>query len=451
MTLLPRSLFGRLVLLLVAVVALAVLTSVALFRVDRENLLNRHLSQTKLAQLQALREALETADGPERRNTLARLNREYGVRIVPESERPQLDPLNNRARDPARLGIRGGPLMQDLAERLRERLGPETEIRFAPRGRMLLVRVVAAGTPYWIGVPVPPREADEEFPTRAVTWTLVVLVFLLIAAFAFARFLARPLRELTGAVARVGRGETPPLLPETGPTEIAAVNRGFNAMTANLRRIEQDRAVLLAGVSHDLRTPLARLRLGVELGTRDEQTRAGMVADIGEMDRIIGQFLDFARSDTATALESSDLNAIVAACVDRYVRTGREIRFRPGAVPALPLRPTAMSRLIANLIDNALAYGAPPVDITTSLTGSEVVLDVADRGPGVAPDQVERLKQPFTRASAARARADGAAGAGLGLAIVDRIARMHGGSFDLVPRDGGGTVARVTLPLVRRP
>ena len=280
-----------------------------------------------------------------------------------------------------------------------------------------------------------------------MTWTLVVLALLLVAAFVFARFLARPLRELTSAVGRVGRGETPPPLPESGPTEIAAVNRGFNAMLGNLRQIERDRAVLLAGVSHDLRTPLSRLRLGIELEIGDEATRAGMVADIEEMDRIIGQFLDFARDDAATALQPTDLNAIVAATVERYVQAGRPVTFAPGAIPLLPLKPTAISRLVANLIDNALAYGAPPVEVNTALTGGHVWLDVADRGAGIPPDQVERLKQPFTRASAARAREDGAAGAGLGLAIVDRIARIHGGSFDLSPRDGGGTVARVALPL----
>jgi len=144
-TLLPRSLFGRLVFLLIAVVALAVLTSIVLFRLERVNLLNRQLSETKLVQLQAIRAALASADGPQRRDTLDLLSREYEVRIIAESDRPM------RGQPP------GGPLMEDLAERLRERLGPETEIRFAPRAQMLFVRVVAAGAPYWIGVPVPPR------------------------------------------------------------------------------------------------------------------------------------------------------------------------------------------------------------------------------------------------------------------------------------------------------
>ena len=435
MRVLPRSLFGRLVLLLVAVVALAVLTSILMFRMERSTLLNRQLSETRLVQLQAIRAALAGADGPQRRETLDRLSADYGVRIIAESERPM------RGQPP------GGPLMQELAERLRERLGPETEIRFAPRAQMLFVRVVAANVPYWIGIPVPPRPPADEFPTRALVWTLVVLAFLLIAAYGFARYLARPLRELAGAVARVGRGELPSPLPETGPSEIAAVNRGFNAMTGNLRQIEQDRAVLLAGVSHDLRTPLARLRLGIEMGLRDESLRTGMVADIDEMDRIIGQFLDFARGDSATPLESGDLNAVVGACVERYARAGKPVGFHAGAVPWIPMKPTALSRLVANLVDNALAYGAPPVDVTTSVLSGMAVIDVTDRGPGIAPADAERVKQPFTRASEARARSDGAAGAGLGLAIVDRIARLHGGRVDLLPRDGGGTVARVQLPL----
>ncbi len=437
MTLLPRSLFGRLVLLLVAVVALAVLVSVVMFRAERSAVLNRQFGETRLVQLQALRAALAGADGPQRRETLARLSGEYGVRIIPEAERPM------RGQPPS------GPLMEEMAERLRDRLGPETEIRFAPRAQMLFVRVVASGTGYWIGVPVPPRPPADEFPTRALVWTLVVLAFLLVAAYGFARYLARPLRDLNAAVVRVGRGEMPPPLPESGPSEIAAVNRGFNAMTRDLSRSEQDRALLLAGVSHDLRTPLARLRLGVEMGLADESLRTGMVADIDEMDRIIGQFLDFARRDTATAFEAADLNAIVGACVERYARAGKVVRFAPGSLPPLSLKPTAISRLVANLVDNALAYGAPPVDVTTSQAEGMAIVDVADRGPGIAAADVERLKQPFTRASEARARSDGAAGAGLGLAIVDRIARLHGGSLDLLPRDGGGTVARVRLPLPR--
>ena len=422
-------------LLLVAVVALSAVTTVLLFNRDRAALIARQFVDTKIVQLQALRASLEGTDGPHRRETLGRLGREYGVRIIPESERPTIG-----------FPAPGGSAMEDLQHRLREALGPDTEVRVAPRLQQLFIHVSANGEGYWIGFPLPQHEA-EEVPLRLIAWAGIILVLLLIAAFAFARYLARPLKTLQEAVDRVGHGETPPPLRETGTSEIAAVSRGFNTMLANLRQIERDRAVLLAGVSHDLRTPLARLRLGIEMNLRDDAARAGMVADIEEMDRIVGQFLDFARDDATSALETRDLNEIVAGCVDRYQRAGRDVRFAKGSVPPLPLKPTAISRLTSNLVDNALAYGAPPVEVVTSREGDRVLLDVTDRGAGVPREEVARLKQPFTRAMASRARADGAAGAGLGLAIVDRIARLHGGSFDLLPRDGGGTVARVALPI----
>ncbi len=434
MTLLPRSLFGRLALLLFVVVAIALAATILLFRQDRVALLAQQFSDTKIVQLQAVRAALEAADTSERRESLARIGREYSVRIVPESERPFMG------------GAPVGSVLEPLEARLREALGPGTELRVAPGRGLLLVRVEAAGTGYWVGFPLTPRPLAEDRGSRAALWSLVIFAALLVAAFLFARYLARPLRVLGAAVERIGRGETPEPLPEHGPSEIVTLNRGVNRMTASLRQLEHDRALLLAGVSHDLRTPLARLRLGIEMEARDEATRAGMVDDIEEMDRIIGQFLEFARTNEDTAREPRDPNEIVRACVERYVRAGSDVRFTAGTVPSAPLRPTAFSRLVANLIDNAIAYGAPPVEVTTRTAADRIVLDVADRGPGIPPDQVERLKQPFTRASAARANAAGIAGAGLGLAIVDRIARLHGGTFDLLPRDGGGTVARVTLP-----
>ena len=432
MTLWPRSLFGRLMLLLVAVVALVVVTTALLFGRDRAALLARQFNDTKLLEVRALKSALEAIDPVGGREGLARLDREYGVHIVPEDERPHIGVAVH------------GSAMRDLEERLREGLGEPTEVRITPGRHALFVHVVARGQGYWIGfrLPPPPRES---VPTRALTWALAIAVLLLAAAFAFARYLARPLRELKLAVDHVGRGETPAALPESGTSEIAAVNRGFNAMLASLRQSERDRALLLAGVSHDLRTPLARLRLGIELNDDDAVTRAGMVADIEEMDRIIGQFLDFARDVPAGAAEPIDVATAVAAAIDRYRRAGRDVS-HASAAPALALiQPASVSRLVGNLVDNALAYGAPPVEVSTRDDGACVVIEVADRGAGIADTDVERLKQPFTRAGAARSREDGAAGAGLGLAIVERIARLHGGRFDLLPREGGGMIARVTI------
>ena len=480
MTLWPRSLFGRLALLLVGVLALAIFATIAVFRQDRAALLLRHFGDTKIVQLQSLRGALEDVTPQTRGEVLAHLAERNRVRILPADERdppgftsngwrgsrgprmgPPPGPLGYGAAGMPRGAMRDtdadgdpatGPLaaflpvLAQLEARFADALGPGIEMRVQPRSQLLWVRLPAGPSVYWIGFALPARPGGESEPWRALAISLTLAGALVIAAFLFARYLGRPLRELEGAVGRVGRGEHVAPLPETGPSEIAAVHRGFNTMLANLRQSERDRAVLLAGVSHDLRTPLARLRLGIELANADPATRQGMVDDIEEMDRVIGQFLDFARGEHAADVQVENVDALAGNVVARYANNGREVRFDGGAPSPRRLRPTAIKRLLSNLIDNALAYGAPPVEVRTAERDGQTVIEVADRGRGIPADDVERLKQPFTRASDSRAREDGAPGAGLGLAIVDRIARLHGGRFDILPRDGGGMVARVTLP-----
>ncbi|MEP7205811.1 MAG: ATP-binding protein [Casimicrobiaceae bacterium] len=435
MSLWPRSLFGRLSLLLLGVAVIALVVTILLFRQDRAALLARHYGDTMIVRLQAVRAALEAVGPGDRRDTLRRIGREYGLRIVAELDR----------------GMTGNPtvapVMAELLSRLRAELGEGTQVRMQPRLQLLWVRIMAGDAGYWVAFPLPNRPQAEDMPSRAALWSAMVASCLLIAAFVFARYLARPLRELDAALVVVGRGEAPEPLPETGPSEIASLNRGFNRMLRNLRQVEHDRALLLAGVSHDLRTPLARLRLGLEISVKDEASKRGMTDDIEEMDRIIGQFLDFARNDQELPVVPQDPNAIVAATVERYARAGHDVRFVKGPAVEVSLRATAFARLLANLIDNALAYGAPPVEARTSTSRDHFVVEVIDHGSGIAEADVERLKQPFTRASAARANAAGVAGAGLGLAIVERIARQHGGRFRLGPRPGGGTVALVEIPL----
>jgi two-component system osmolarity sensor histidine kinase EnvZ len=434
----PRSLFGRLALLLLAVILVSQAAAIYLFRQDRAALIARQFGDTKLVEIRSLRAALASMDPGAADAALAKFGEAYRVRIVPDQER-------RSGSDPERrFGGRSpqSPLLVDLEQRLKAELGPETELRFQPRLQLLWIKLVAGDRAYWAGFPLPPRPS-EDAPSRALEWSVVILAVLLPSAYAFARYLARPLRQLNAAVASVGEGKSPPPLPESGPSEIVNLNRGFNRMISNLNRMEQDRAVLLAGVSHDLRTPLARLRLGIEIGASDERTRQGMVDDIEEMDRIISQFLDFAR-EGEDRLEPCDPGDIVAGVVARQQRAGNDVRFAREELPPVPLRATAFERMVGNLVDNALHHGAPPVEIAARVADRSLVLEVADRGPGIEPEQVDYLKRPFTRGNPARS---GVPGAGLGLAIVERIARLHGGTVDLLPRTGGGTTARVVLPI----
>lgn len=199
-------------------------------------------------------------------------------------------------------------------------------------------------------------------------------------------------------------------------------------------------------MSHDLRTPLSRLRLAQELSRSQlpDFVNASMVSDIEEMDVIIDQFLDFARDGTNEAVNPhADLNALIEVLAQRYEKRGEPVTARFERLPALRLRPLAVQRMVSNLVDNALRYGSGPIEIETQRTSDGVVLRVLDRGPGIPPEEVGRVMQPFTRLDDARTDSSGA---GLGLAIVDRVARMHGGKVELIPRPGGGLEARVELP-----
>ena len=262
-----------------------------------------------------------------------------------------------------------------------------------------------------------------------------------------ARQLNRPLKRLQLAAIRVGRGLHSTQLEEySGPAEIRAVNRAFNQMTSNLARMDEDRALILAGVSHDLRTPLARLRLGIEMSGAPDGEVTAMVTDIEEMDRIIGQFLDFGRGDSQEAVGPTDLSALVREVTDPYRLRGVAIRLDlPDALFA-PARALSIRRALTNLIDNALRYagGSDALDIKVDAVGEFARIEVADRGPGIPEAEVERMRRPFTRLEKARTNTKGA---GLGLAIVDRVMRMHHGRLDLLPREGGGLRAVLCLPI----
>lgn len=255
----------------------------------------------------------------------------------------------------------------------------------------------------------------------------------------------KPLAQVERAAQCVARGETPPPLPEDGPREIATVSRSFNAMVSELARADRERALMLAGVSHDLRTPLTKLRIGVEIAQDrlDEDLLLSMRRSIEEMDAILTQFLDFARANGPTAKGPVDLWALAQQVARAQADYGRVLALRGGPVPQVAGHEASIRRAIDNLVENAFRHGRMPVSISVDSDASRAWLDVCDAGEGIAPEQSEELKQPFRRGSASRS---GGAGAGLGLAIVDRLLRQNDGDF-LLERNGAGTRARIRLPV----
>ncbi len=436
MKLWPRSLLWRSVLLIAILLVVANLAWVQIFRVSERTPRARQTAQQIASVINITRWALIASDPARRFDLLAELSRTEDIQVYVAEIADRIESLPDR------------PFVREVASELKRQLGPDTRVTLSRNGSAgLWVSFSIDTDAYWVYLPRSRIERNE--PLRWLGWGALVLILALGGAYFIVSLINRPLRELTRAAGQMGRGATPQPVTEKGPSEIGTLAQAFNQMAADLKRLDDERVLLLAGVSHDLRTPLARIRLGLEMmdDKGDTELKSGLVQDIEELDASIGQFLDFARlRDAEDAIQDSDLNALVAGVVARYVRSGKAVCAQPGTVPPIALRLRAMQRLLGNLIDNALRYaGAAEVEVVTGTHGAGVFLEVRDRGPGIPEHAVERMLQPFTRLDTAR----GGSGTGLGLAIVDRIAHMHGGAVRLLPRDGGGLRARVELPLAQ--
>jgi len=332
------------------------------------------------------------------------------------------------------------PILREMAENVRASLGDNTRFAAQRNGvEALWVSFFIGGEEFWVALP---RERVEHPVSEVLLiWSGVVLVLALLGAYFIARQVARPLKRLAQAAQQVGQGATPQPLPERGAQEIVAVSRAFNQMSADLAADERERALVLAGISHDLRTPLARVRLAAELSA-DESLREGLVADVEQMDAVIRQFLDYARLDESEAAVSTDLQALVQETAQPFAAQAKlTLDLQP--VPPLVVRPLLLKRALANLLDNAVKYGGGEIIVQLGQGGNRVVMAVADRGAGIPAAQREAAKRPFMRLESARSDATGS---GLGLAIVERAARLHGGELQLEDRAEGGLVARLVLP-----
>ena len=438
MRLVPGSLLWRTLAVMVAALVLSQAAALWLF--------DEHITQPRMAlatrqfvsHLKTVNAALQTMGEAEQQAFIARIVEQEGIRISPVRGADRMRPAADR------------PQLRLFRERIRESFGSAADVYVraaeAPdaqaRPRVLWVRLPAGERQFWVAFPRGRIERDPM--TAVVAWSVAGLGIAIVATFLLMWRLNRPLGELARAAEKLGKGGNPEPVSETGPAEIRGLARAFNQMKEDLRHGERERATFLAGVSHDLRTPLARLRLDVEMleGKVDAEVQRGMVDDVNDMNAIIDQFIDFTRSEAAEKLSAVNLSELARSCAERAVRSGVQVRCELADLPLLMLRPLAMQRLVDNLVGNAARHAGGEVLLRTLHPGRQVILAVLDRGPGIPAGMAERLKQPFTRRDEARS---GSSGAGLGLAIVNRVALLHGGRLELLAREGGGLEARVTL------
>ncbi len=332
-----------------------------------------------------------------------------------------------------------------LAEEMAKRLGP---------GTVIASRVNDA-TGLWVGFQI---ERDSYWLQMAterlqplggstwLTWLAVTLTLSLAGAAMMAGLINRPLKRLSFAASQLREGHfNTATLDEDAPTsEIREVNIGFKRMAERLSKIEQERALMLAGISHDLRTPLARLRLETELSVADLETRDLMAADIAQLDAIIDKFLDYARPEPAE-LGPVLLSGVISRSIGPWRNNPRfEITVDVAEDLQVKAEQVELVRVLSNLLENARRYGQSPsdgvtrVEIVARVHEGWVLLRVRDQGPGVSEEALKNLTQPFFRGDVARTSATGS---GLGLAIVERSVQRMGGTFSVFNNSAGGLMA----------
>jgi two-component system osmolarity sensor histidine kinase EnvZ len=435
MTLFPRSLLWRTVLLLAVLMVAGHFASLEIFRAAEREPRAVQIAQQIASVVNLTRSALITADPAKRLDLLRDLSQQEGIQVYADAPNEPVEALPDR------------PITRLITLEVQRRLGADTQLLGTSDSlHGVWVSFKIDDLEYWVRLPRERIERTEQL--RWIGWGVLILLLSVAGAFAIVARINSPLRELTRAATAIGRGDVPPPVVETGPAEVRTLSRAFNQMATDLQRADADRALLLAGVSHDLRTPLSRIRLGVEMldDKTDASLREGMVQDVEDIDAVINQFLDFARvTSEAGSHAELDLNELVHSVVERYTRQGKRVSARTGAVPTLNLPPLAMQRLLTNLIDNALRHAGDEVEVETAAERGRVRVSVLDRGPGIPAADAARMLQPFTRLNEARSTP----GSGLGLAIVDRIAKMHGGTVQLLARAGGGLEARIEFPVPR--
>ncbi len=338
-------------------------------------------------------------------------------------------------------GLDNAVYYKSISDEMSEALGQPTEVRLQ-EGKQLFAWVKApVKQDLWVKLPM--AQLNDQYPPQLLIYLTAITLLSVLGGWLFARQISRPLRRLQFAARELGRGDEPGNLKEQGSSEMIAVTRAFNQMAQDVHQLEEDRTLLLAGISHDLRTPLTRIRLATEfLPDNDADIRDGIIRDTEDMDAIIQQFISYVRDGREEPRIWQDPNKLIEQVIESFNSSGRvESHLKP--LPNLKLRTLGGKRMIGNLIQNALRYSKGKVEVSSRLEGENIIIRVKDDGPGIDPDKLEKLFEPFTRGDEAR----GGKGSGLGLAIVRRLAEMHNGTITMRNIPQGGLEAILILPV----
>lgn len=341
-------------------------------------------------------------------------------------------------------GLRWAQHYKFLSQQMAQQLGGETDVRVEMNKSTPVVWLKTWLSPnIWVRVPLTEIHQGDFSPL--FRYTLAIMLLAIGGAWLFIRIQNRPLVELEHAALQVGKGIIPPPLREYGASEVRSVTRAFNHMASGVKQLSDDRTLLMAGVSHDLRTPLTRIRLATEMmGKTDSYLSESINKDIEECNAIIEQFIDYLRTGQEMQTEMYDLNSILGEVV--AAESGYERVIDTDLIDGellVDVHPLSIKRAALNMVVNATRYGNGWIKVSSGRELQRGWFQVEDDGPGIAADQLKHLFQPFVRGDSART----ISGTGLGLAIVQRIIDAHSGTLDIGRSARGGLRIRVYLPL----
>ena len=469
MRLLPQSLYGRLALILFGGLLIAQLLSAVINFAERDRLIFRASgmqSAQRVADIVKLFDSLNPAERQRLAGILSgpllsvSLNAALLVETDSETAADSAQALMFSAVLRAALGgdremrisqndgaaavRRPGYFRERRAARPEGWIGPPEVPRFQPGGVhfQTQVRLVDGN---WVGFNARVPQEAANLPWRLLLTLVVLLVAVSLLSLVAVRWVTRPLKVLASAADELGRDIHRPPLPEQGPLEVRRAAHAFNTMQTRLVRFIEDRTRILAAMSHDLKTPITRLRLRAEL-LEDEDLRQRFEKDLLEMEAMVSQTLDFMRGlDSREALQPIDIMALLESLQADNEEMGRAMSIAGSATAPFVGAPQLLKRCITNLLDNALTYGHTAT-ISIEDTAAELLIRIRDEGPGLPEAELERVFEPFYRLESSRNRATG--GTGLGLSIARNIAQMLGGDVRLKNVPQGGLEASLSLPRV---
>ncbi len=445
----PSGVAGRVALILIGGILVIYAFGFLLFARDRRIETTRVFAQSVVDRMTAIVALMEAAPVEDRAALLQAVNSPT-LWVTWAAEPPEPSghevPFEDAVREYL-LPLRDRPIRIDMPDHWRQwhaegppAHGPPPDLQ--PSRRKLLISVGQADGS-WLIFSVSSQYTAGSWVVRTLVWSVLTVGIVALVGVWAARRVTAPISRFAAAADRLGVDVEAPALSETGPKELRQAIHAFNRMQDRLRRLVADRTLMLAAISHDLRTMLTRLRLRADF-IDDPEQQAKALADLDEMTAMLDATLSFARDDAASEERTKvDIASLLQSLCDDLGDTGKPVTYDGPDRMTLVGRPLALRRAFANLIDNALGYGGE-AEVRLATEADTVSVEIADRGPGIPAGKREQVFAPFYRLEESRSRETG--GTGLGLAVVRSIVRRHGGDIVLKDRTGGGLIARVVLP-----